>query len=76
MKTQIIIEAEMTDEQCDALVSEIRQVCNYIGIKIAIAPYKMKESIVDDVDCDCTQYEGVSIGFGKPMRCSNCFKEL
>lgn len=41
MKTQIIVEAEMTDEQCDALVSEIRHVSEIIGIKLAVAPYKL-----------------------------------
>lgn len=76
MKTQIVVEAEMTDEQCDALVSEIRQICSYIGIKIAIAPFKMTESIVNNVDCDCSQYDAISQGFGKPMYCSNCLKEV
>ena len=76
MKTQIIVEAEMTDEQCDALVSEIRKVCYDIGLKIAIAPYKITESIVANVDCDCSEYNAISQGFGKPMYCSNCGKDV
>lgn len=34
MKTKIIIEAEMTDEQYDVLISEIERTCEIIGIKL------------------------------------------
>lgn len=34
MKTQIIIEAQMTDEQLDILVSEIKKISEIIGIKL------------------------------------------
>jgi predicted Zn-ribbon and HTH transcriptional regulator len=36
MKTQIFVEAEMTDEQCDALVSELKHTAEIIGIKLSV----------------------------------------
>ena len=32
MKTRIVIEADLTQDQCDALVSEINRICEIIGV--------------------------------------------
>jgi uncharacterized protein YodC (DUF2158 family) len=47
MKTQIIIDAKMSNEQCDALVSEIERVAEVIGINVKTeASYK---SVYDNI---------------------------
>lgn len=43
MKTKIIIEAEMTDEQYDVLISEIERTCEIIGIKLEITVVELGE---------------------------------
>lgn len=43
MKTKIIIEAEMTDEQYDVLISEIERTCEIIGIKLETTVIELGE---------------------------------
>lgn len=47
MKTKIIIEAEMTDEQCEALVCEITRTAEVCGIELSNYPHKINLSNED-----------------------------
>jgi hypothetical protein len=47
MKTQIIIDAKMSNEQCDALVSEIERTAEVIGLNIKTEAYY--KSVEDNI---------------------------
>ena len=43
MKTEIRIEAEITDEQLDCLLSEIKNIAEIIGIKLKVESSKLSQ---------------------------------
>ena len=64
MKTEIRIEAEITDEQLDCLLTEIKNTAEIIGIKLKVEPSKMSQHDVSkryDINFDGNVMAGIEV---------------
>ena len=73
MKTEIRIEAEMTDEQLDCLLAEIKNTAEIIGIKLKVEPSKLSQHDVIGTLPKC-QSCGECSSFNIEYNCFNCGK--
>lgn len=73
METEIRIEAEMTDEQLDCLLSEIKNTAEIIGINLKVESIKLHQHTVSESVClNCYDVQG----FLEGMTCFKCGKDL